>query len=99
MTRIQGTLTVSLCCIENYITVILKTIHLVSSKAAPLQTPSEIKVENEGPLTVDSSPGSPESSSSMSDDSKDSRVSQAMYSTLSQPVPFCDQQAGLQVYS
>lgn len=45
------------------------------SKAPPLQTPSEIKVENEAPLQVDlSSPGSPESSSSMSDDSQDSRV-------------------------
>ncbi|XP_075880741.1 cyclic AMP-dependent transcription factor ATF-7b isoform X4 [Nelusetta ayraudi] len=43
--------------------------------APPLQTPSEIKVENEAPLQVDlSSPGSPESSSSMSDDSQDSRV-------------------------
>ncbi|XP_041806948.1 cyclic AMP-dependent transcription factor ATF-7b isoform X4 [Chelmon rostratus] len=43
--------------------------------AAPLQTPSEVKNENEGPLQVDSSsPGSPDSSSSMSDDSRDSRV-------------------------
>nr|XP_046239907.1 cyclic AMP-dependent transcription factor ATF-7b isoform X2 [Scatophagus argus] len=42
---------------------------------APLQTPSEVKIENEGPLQVDSSPpGSPDSSSSMSDDSRDSRV-------------------------
>lgn len=51
-------------------------IHLfLCSKAVPLQTPSEIKVENEGPLQVDSSsPGSPESSSSMSDDSQDSMV-------------------------
>lgn len=51
--------------------------HLLFSfpQGVPLQTPSEIKVENEGPLQVDSSsPGSPESSSSMSDDSKDSRV-------------------------
>lgn len=45
------------------------------SKAAPLQTPSEVKDEDEGPLQVDSSsPGSPDSSSSMSDDSRDSRV-------------------------
>lgn len=44
-------------------------------KAAPLQTPSEVKTENEGPLQVDSSPpDSPDSSSSMSDDSRDSRV-------------------------
>ncbi|XP_059186041.1 cyclic AMP-dependent transcription factor ATF-7b isoform X7 [Centropristis striata] len=43
--------------------------------AAPLQTPSEIKVEEERPLKVDSSsPGSPDSSSSMSDNSRDSRV-------------------------
>uniref|UniRef100_A0A665W028 Activating transcription factor 7b n=1 Tax=Echeneis naucrates TaxID=173247 RepID=A0A665W028_ECHNA len=43
--------------------------------AAPLQTPSEVKDEDEGPLQVDSSPpGSPDSSSSMSDNSRDSRV-------------------------
>ena len=43
--------------------------------AAPLQTPSELKDEDEGPLQVDSSsPGSPDSSSSMSDNSGDSRV-------------------------
>ncbi|XP_059186035.1 cyclic AMP-dependent transcription factor ATF-7b isoform X1 [Centropristis striata] len=43
-------------------------------QAAPLQTPSEIKVEEERPLKVDSSsPGSPDSSSSMSDNSRDSR--------------------------
>nr|XP_040058745.1 cyclic AMP-dependent transcription factor ATF-7b isoform X1 [Gasterosteus aculeatus aculeatus] len=42
--------------------------------AAPLQTPSEVKVKHEGPLQVDSSsPGSPDSSSSMSDNSRDSR--------------------------
>ncbi|KAM9859698.1 cyclic AMP-dependent transcription factor ATF-7b isoform 2-T2 [Aulostomus maculatus] len=41
---------------------------------AILQTPSEAKDEDEGPLQVDSSPpGSPDSSSSMSDNSKDSR--------------------------
>ncbi|XP_068171811.1 cyclic AMP-dependent transcription factor ATF-7b isoform X2 [Antennarius striatus] len=41
--------------------------------AAPLQTPSEVKVENEGPLQVDSSsPGSPDSSSSMSEDDDES---------------------------
>ncbi|XP_029907865.1 cyclic AMP-dependent transcription factor ATF-7b isoform X2 [Myripristis murdjan] len=40
--------------------------------AAPLQTPSEIKDEDEGPLQVDSSPpGSPDSTSSMSDSSKE----------------------------
>lgn len=44
-------------------------------KAAHLQTPSEVKDEDEGPLQVDSSsPGSPDSSSYMSDDSRDSRV-------------------------
>ncbi|XP_068449559.1 cyclic AMP-dependent transcription factor ATF-7b isoform X5 [Clinocottus analis] len=49
--------------------------------AGPLQTPSEVKVENEGPLQVDSScPGSPDSSSSMSDNSRDSRE------VLTQPV-------------
>ncbi|XP_027135397.1 cyclic AMP-dependent transcription factor ATF-7-like isoform X3 [Larimichthys crocea] len=43
--------------------------------AAHLQTPSEVKDEDEGPLQVDSSsPGSPDSSSYMSDDSRDSRV-------------------------
>ncbi|XP_047439711.1 cyclic AMP-dependent transcription factor ATF-7b isoform X2 [Mugil cephalus] len=42
--------------------------------AAPLQTPSEVKDDDEGPLQVDSSPpSSPESSSSMSDNSSDSR--------------------------
>ncbi|XP_026205262.1 cyclic AMP-dependent transcription factor ATF-7b isoform X2 [Anabas testudineus] len=42
--------------------------------AALLQTPSELKNEDEGPLEVDSTPpGSPDSSSSMSDDSRDSR--------------------------
>uniref|UniRef100_A0A1A7WTR7 Activating transcription factor 7b n=1 Tax=Iconisemion striatum TaxID=60296 RepID=A0A1A7WTR7_9TELE len=40
----------------------------------PLQTPSEIKEEEEAPLEVDSSPPeSPDSSSSMSDNSRDSR--------------------------
>lgn len=48
---------------------------LSASKAAPLQTTSEVKDEDEGPLQVDSSPpGSPDSSSSMSDNSRDSRV-------------------------
>lgn len=62
---------------------------LLFSKAVPLQTPSEIKVENEGPLQVDSSsPGSPESSSSMSDDSRDSMV-RSNCNTLQQTVPFC----------
>ncbi|CAK6955660.1 cyclic AMP-dependent transcription factor ATF-7b isoform X1 [Scomber scombrus] len=43
------------------------------ARAAPLQTPSEVKDEDEGPLQVDSSPpGSPDSSSSMSDNSNDS---------------------------
>lgn len=49
--------------------------YIFPTKAPPLQTPSEIKVENEAPLQVDlSSPGSPDSSSSMSDDSQDSKV-------------------------
>ncbi|KAM8756838.1 cyclic AMP-dependent transcription factor ATF-7b isoform 5-T5 [Acanthopagrus schlegelii] len=52
-----------------------RTKHPVRKRAAPLQTPSEVKVEDEGPLQVDSSsPGSPDSSSSMSDDSRNSRV-------------------------
>lgn len=46
------------------------------SKAVPLQTPSEVKDEDEGPLQVDSSPpGSPDSTSSMSDDSREPPVS------------------------
>ncbi|KAM9524803.1 cyclic AMP-dependent transcription factor ATF-7-like isoform 7-T11 [Salvelinus alpinus] len=40
--------------------------------APPLQTPSGVKEEDEGPLEVDSSPpGSPDSTSSMSDSSKE----------------------------
>ncbi|KAM4613894.1 cyclic AMP-dependent transcription factor ATF-7b isoform 2-T4 [Polymixia lowei] len=40
--------------------------------AAHLQTPSEVKEEDEGPLQVDSSPpGSPDSTSSMSDNSRE----------------------------
>ncbi|XP_029287470.1 cyclic AMP-dependent transcription factor ATF-7b isoform X4 [Cottoperca gobio] len=51
-----------------------RTKHPVRKRPAPLQTPSEVKVEDEGPLQVDSSsPGSPDSSSSMSDNSGDSR--------------------------
>ncbi|XP_034440999.1 cyclic AMP-dependent transcription factor ATF-7b isoform X4 [Hippoglossus hippoglossus] len=53
-----------------------RTKHLVRVRmtSAPLQTPSQAKDEDEGPLEVDSSPpGSPDSSSSMSDDSRDSR--------------------------
>ncbi|KAM7401996.1 hypothetical protein PAMP_017272 [Pampus punctatissimus] len=43
------------------------------ARAAHLQTPSEVKNEDEGPLQVDSSPPeSPDSSSSMSDNSRDS---------------------------
>ncbi|XP_069395258.1 cyclic AMP-dependent transcription factor ATF-7b isoform X6 [Paralichthys olivaceus] len=49
-----------------------RTKHLV--RPAPLQTPSQVKDEDEGPLQVDSSPPeSPDSSSSMSDNSRDSR--------------------------
>uniref|UniRef100_A0A3B4TRX2 Cyclic AMP-dependent transcription factor ATF-7 n=1 Tax=Seriola dumerili TaxID=41447 RepID=A0A3B4TRX2_SERDU len=49
--------------------------HRTKHPAAPSQTPSEVKDEDEGPLQVDSSPpGSPDSSSSMSDNSGDSRV-------------------------
>lgn len=48
---------------------------IVILKAALLQTPSEVKEEDEGPLQVDSSPpGSPDSSSSMSENSGDSGV-------------------------
>ncbi|XP_037632485.1 cyclic AMP-dependent transcription factor ATF-7b isoform X3 [Sebastes umbrosus] len=51
-----------------------RTKHAVKAHSAPLQTPSEVKDEDEGPLQVDSSsPGSPDSSSSMSDNSGDSR--------------------------
>ncbi|KAM4587154.1 LOW QUALITY PROTEIN: cyclic AMP-dependent transcription factor ATF-7b [Odontesthes bonariensis] len=47
---------------------------LLVFKATSLQTPSEVKEEDEGPLQVDSSPPeSPDSSSSMSDNSRDSR--------------------------
>ncbi|KAF7206970.1 transcript variant X4 [Nothobranchius furzeri] len=51
-----------------------RTKHPVLFKPVPLQTPSEIKEEEEAPLEVDSSPPeSPGSSSSMSDNSRDSR--------------------------
>uniref|UniRef100_A0A3Q0QQS0 Cyclic AMP-dependent transcription factor ATF-7 n=1 Tax=Amphilophus citrinellus TaxID=61819 RepID=A0A3Q0QQS0_AMPCI len=56
--------------------------------AAPLQTPSEVKDEDEGPLQVDSSPpGTPDSSSSMSENSGDSRpiVSSAPTPTIVRP--------------
>uniref|UniRef100_H3DAQ4 Cyclic AMP-dependent transcription factor ATF-7 n=1 Tax=Tetraodon nigroviridis TaxID=99883 RepID=H3DAQ4_TETNG len=65
-----------------------RTKHPPLFKAAPLQTPSEVKIENEGPLEVDSSPpDSPGSSSSMSDDSRDSRpvVSSAPTPTIVRP--------------
>ncbi|KAG7258090.1 hypothetical protein CRUP_022631 [Coryphaenoides rupestris] len=46
--------------------------HRTKHTAVPLQTPSEVKDEDEGPLQVDSSPpGSPDSASSMSDDSRE----------------------------
>ncbi|CAL8339240.1 unnamed protein product [Merluccius merluccius] len=47
--------------------------HRTKNTAVPLQTPSEVKDEDEGgPLQVDSSPpGSPDSTSSMSDDSRE----------------------------
>lgn len=45
--------------------------HRTKTMAAPLQTPSDVKDEDESPLQVDSSaPGSPDSSSSMSDSSR-----------------------------
>ncbi|XP_008408339.1 cyclic AMP-dependent transcription factor ATF-7b isoform X1 [Poecilia reticulata] len=48
--------------------------HRTKHPAAPLQTPSEVKDEDESSLQVDSSPpDSPDSSSSMSEDSRDSR--------------------------
>ncbi|XP_076012935.1 cyclic AMP-dependent transcription factor ATF-7b isoform X2 [Genypterus blacodes] len=46
--------------------------HRTKASTAPLQTPSEVKDEDEGPLQVDSSPPeSPDSTSSMSDDDDD----------------------------
>ncbi|CAL8382414.1 unnamed protein product [Boreogadus saida] len=46
--------------------------HRTKNTNAPLQTPSEVKGEVQGPLQVDSSPpGSPDSISSMSDDSRE----------------------------
>ncbi|XP_072307628.1 cyclic AMP-dependent transcription factor ATF-7b isoform X2 [Eucyclogobius newberryi] len=45
--------------------------HRTKSMPAPLQTPSDVKDEDDSPLQVDSSaPGSPDSSSSMSDSSR-----------------------------
>ncbi|XP_062321965.1 cyclic AMP-dependent transcription factor ATF-7b isoform X3 [Osmerus eperlanus] len=45
---------------------------LPAPQVPPLQTPSEVKEEDDGPLEVDSSPpGSPDSTSSMSDSSKE----------------------------
>ncbi|TMS18989.1 Cyclic AMP-dependent transcription factor ATF-7 [Larimichthys crocea] len=56
--------------------------------AAHLQTPSEVKDEDEGPLQVDSSsPGSPDSSSYMSDDSRDSREFMTKPVASSAPTP------------
>uniref|UniRef100_A0A3Q2DLA7 Cyclic AMP-dependent transcription factor ATF-7 n=1 Tax=Cyprinodon variegatus TaxID=28743 RepID=A0A3Q2DLA7_CYPVA len=59
--------------------------------AAPSQTPSEVKDEDESSLQVDSSPpDSPDSSSSMSENSRDSRVRRYMGCTaqlfLNKPV-------------
>ncbi|XP_030230794.1 cyclic AMP-dependent transcription factor ATF-7b isoform X5 [Gadus morhua] len=46
--------------------------HRTKNTNVPLQTPSEVKGEVQGPLQVDSSPpGSPDSTSSMSDDSRE----------------------------
>ncbi|XP_068598618.1 cyclic AMP-dependent transcription factor ATF-7-like [Brachionichthys hirsutus] len=56
--------------------------------AAPLQTPSEVKAENEAPLQAESSsPESPDSSSSMSEDDGDSReiVTKAVASSAPTP--------------
>ncbi|XP_073324768.1 cyclic AMP-dependent transcription factor ATF-7b isoform X5 [Pagrus major] len=65
-----------------------RTKHPVRKRAAPLQTPSEVKVEDEGPLQVDSSsPGSPDSSSSMSDDSRNSREIPTKPVVSSAPTP------------
>ncbi|CAG06746.1 unnamed protein product, partial [Tetraodon nigroviridis] len=62
--------------------------HRTKHPAAPLQTPSEVKIENEGPLEVDSSPpDSPGSSSSMSDDSRDSREILSKPVVSSAPTP------------
>ncbi|XP_005739678.1 cyclic AMP-dependent transcription factor ATF-7b isoform X1 [Pundamilia nyererei] len=56
--------------------------------AASLQTPSEVKDEDEGPLQVDSSPpGTPDSSSSMSENSRDSREIYTKPVASSAPTP------------
>ncbi|XP_029682887.1 cyclic AMP-dependent transcription factor ATF-7b isoform X2 [Takifugu rubripes] len=62
--------------------------HRTKHPAAPLQTPSEVKIENEESLQVDSSPpDSPDSSSSMSDDSRDSREILSKPVASSAPTP------------
>ncbi|XP_024125155.1 cyclic AMP-dependent transcription factor ATF-7b isoform X2 [Oryzias melastigma] len=62
--------------------------HKTKHPAALLQTPSEVKEEDEGPLQVDSSPpGSPDSSSSMSDNSGDSREMITKPTASSAPTP------------
>uniref|UniRef100_A0A3B3ZFG5 Cyclic AMP-dependent transcription factor ATF-7 n=1 Tax=Periophthalmus magnuspinnatus TaxID=409849 RepID=A0A3B3ZFG5_9GOBI len=58
------------------------------TKPAPLQTPSDVKDEDDSPLQVDSSaPGSPDSSSSMSDSSRGTKpvVSSAPTPTIVRP--------------
>ncbi|KAM4741269.1 cyclic AMP-dependent transcription factor ATF-7b isoform 2-T2 [Anableps anableps] len=56
--------------------------------AAPLQTPSEVKDEDESSLQVDSSPpDSPDSSSSMSENSRDSREFLTKPAASSAPTP------------
>lgn len=58
------------------------------SMPAPLQTPSEIKDEDDSPLQVDSSaPGSPDSSSSMSDSTTGTREILAKPVASSAPTP------------
>ncbi|XP_028302350.1 cyclic AMP-dependent transcription factor ATF-7b isoform X2 [Gouania willdenowi] len=61
--------------------------HRTKHPAPPLQTPCEVKEEDEGPLQVDSSPESPNSSSSMSDDSGDSREISTKPAVSSAPTP------------
>uniref|UniRef100_A0A3B5MPD5 Cyclic AMP-dependent transcription factor ATF-7 n=1 Tax=Xiphophorus couchianus TaxID=32473 RepID=A0A3B5MPD5_9TELE len=62
--------------------------HRTKHPAAPLQTPSEVKDEDESSLQVDSSPpDSPDSSSSMSENSRDSREFLSKPVASSAPTP------------
>uniref|UniRef100_A0A3P9PQQ0 Cyclic AMP-dependent transcription factor ATF-7 n=1 Tax=Poecilia reticulata TaxID=8081 RepID=A0A3P9PQQ0_POERE len=60
--------------------------HRTKHPAAPLQTPSEVKDEDESSLQVDSSPpDSPDSSSSMSEDMLDTKLHSAPTPTIVRP--------------